>query len=180
MLGTLVGLFNRALSHPPGSGHIQLESNPLFILLLVKRVLLHSDPIAPAQPSKINLPSTFQETVFPAFVHFRTHAHPGQPIGNLSNHLIICLTRLSIRLLSCFPSSLDPVDSLIQSSLHAIANLDPSATHLEPILDHLLAIKEILLSLHQSKSIDTIYLIRQVTLSFNIIMILMEKQSADT
>ncbi|KAA1098536.1 hypothetical protein PGT21_036299 [Puccinia graminis f. sp. tritici] len=165
MLGTLVGLFNRALQHPPSSGLdcYQLESNPLFILLLLKRVLLHSDPIAPLQPSKINLRSTFQESFLPTFINFRANAHPDQPISNLSNHLIICLTRLSTRLLSSFHSNLDPIASLIQSSLHFIGNLDPSAPHLEPILDHLVAIKEILLSLHQSKSIDSIYLIRQIT-----------------
>ncbi|KAA1102097.1 hypothetical protein PGT21_035949 [Puccinia graminis f. sp. tritici] len=165
MLGTLVGLFNRALHHPPSSGLdcYQLESNPLFILLLLKRVLLHSDPIAPLQPSKINLPSTFQESFLPTFINFRANAHPDQPISNLSNHLVICLTRLSTRLLSSFHSNLDPIASLIQSSLHFIGNLDPSAPHLEPILDHLVAIKEILLSLHQSKSIDSIYLIRQIT-----------------
>ncbi|PLW22579.1 hypothetical protein PCASD_14029 [Puccinia coronata f. sp. avenae] len=161
MIRSLMEAFARALQTQSSlNGPESLLDNPLFILILTKRLIIHVDHSATAQPSKAQLESTFQEIFLPAFVNIRFLYPAHQPQSDcLSQQFIVCLTRLSTRLLRSYSSKIDPLDQLLLS-VNGLINLEPP--QLYPAFDHLSAIKEILISIQKSNSVDSMFLFRQI------------------
>ncbi|KAI9620165.1 hypothetical protein KEM48_008284 [Puccinia striiformis f. sp. tritici PST-130] len=160
MIPTLMELFGHALQAQTNPNALNfLETNPLFILLLIKRLIIHSDPIAPAQPSRANLATIFKQVFLPTFLNIK-HLSPPHQIqsDSISQQLIICMTRLSTRLLNAYHADIDPLFEIIQSVKHLV-NLE--TPQLASTLDHLTAVKEILVSLQSSNATNSVYLVRQ-------------------
>ncbi|KNE90220.1 hypothetical protein PSTG_16327 [Puccinia striiformis f. sp. tritici PST-78] len=160
MIPTLMELFGHALQAQTDPNALNfLETNPLFILLLIKRLIIHSDPIAPAQPSRANLAPIFKLVFLPTFLNIK-HLSPPHQIqsDSISQQLIICMTRLSTRLLNAYHADIDPLSEIIQSVKHLV-NLE--TPQLASTLDHLTAVKEILVSLQSSNATNSVYLVRQ-------------------
>ncbi|KAI7965597.1 hypothetical protein MJO29_001345 [Puccinia striiformis f. sp. tritici] len=158
MIPTLMELFGHALQAQTDPNALNfLETNPLFILLLIKRLIIHSDPIAPAQPSRANLAPIFKLVFLPTFLNIK-HLSPPHQIqsDSISQQLIICMTRLSTRLLNAYHADIDPLSEIIQSVKHLV-NLE--TPQLASTLDHLTAVKEILVSLQSSNATNSVYLI---------------------
>ncbi|KAI7960846.1 hypothetical protein MJO28_001335 [Puccinia striiformis f. sp. tritici] len=158
MIPTLMELFGHALQAQTNPNALNfLETNPLFILLLIKRLIIHSDPIAPAQPSRANLATIFKQVFLPTFLNIK-HLSPPHQIqsDSISQQLIICMTRLSTRLLNAYHADIDPLFEIIQSVKHLV-NLE--TPQLASTLDHLTAVKEILVSLQSSNATNSVYLI---------------------
>ncbi|POW11182.1 hypothetical protein PSTT_05427 [Puccinia striiformis] len=114
MIPTLMELFGHALQAQTNPNALNfLETNPLFILLLIKRLIIHSDPIAPAQPSRANLATISKQVFLPTFLNIK-HLSPPHQIqsDSISQQLIICMTRLSTRLLNAYHADIDPLSKL--------------------------------------------------------------------
>lgn len=168
MLESLINLFIHTIQHQ------QQDLNPLFILLLLKRLILHSLPTAPLQPSKLNLATSFSRLFLPTFINLRSIVSSSHLplLDRLDQQLIICLSHLSTRLVHLNPSNpqlnLDPLVLLITPIQQALlTSIDHHLHHLSSsihsILGPLKIIKNIIRSLYASNSIRESSILQKIT-----------------
>ncbi|KNZ56901.1 hypothetical protein VP01_228g4 [Puccinia sorghi] len=162
MIQSLMAAFLTALHQHSSPHHCPksdlLKNNPLFILLLTKRIIIHSDTSLPYQPTKNQLEFTFQDIFLPAFLKIRLQ-HITNQSDSLAKQFIICLSTLATRILRSYHSRIDPIHQILLSVHHLISLQPPQ---LLSTFDHLSAVQNILTSLQKSRSIHSIFLLEQV------------------
>ncbi|WAQ85439.1 hypothetical protein PtA15_6A67 [Puccinia triticina] len=150
MLATLLTLFAQAGQQQQPATASQLHANPLFILLLIKRILTFADPIAPHQPPRNTLSHHFHQLFLPIFTE---HLHQSNSPA-ITRNFTICIAKLASRLLPLsFQANSSTGDPLAALLLH-----DPLQ---HPA--HLVAVRDIVTKLQKSNSINSAYLLHQVT-----------------
>ncbi|WAQ85435.1 hypothetical protein PtA15_6A63 [Puccinia triticina] len=150
MLATLLTLFAQAGQQQQPATASQLHANPLFILLLIKRILTFADPIAPHQPPRNTLSHHFHQLFLPIFTE---HLHQSNSPA-ITRNFTICIAKLASRLLPLsFQANSSTGDPLAALLLH-----DPLQ---HPA--HLVAVRDIVTELQKSNSINSAYLLHQVT-----------------